>query len=108
MKNKMSGLLMEVGAVYDKKRLHGKKYFNALLERVEDVPRLLHYTCTIGVSGIMVITIRTRHLPYYFFNVERNLHYSFQTGGSCEEITSSCQGVRFPPVISEKPRNSSF
>jgi transposase len=38
MKNKTSGLLMEVGAVYDKKRLHGKKYFNALLERVEDVP----------------------------------------------------------------------
>ena len=38
MKNKMSGLLMEVGAVYDKKRLHGKKYFGALLESVEDVP----------------------------------------------------------------------
>lgn len=38
MKNKMSGLLMEVGAIYDKKRLHGKKYFGALLERVEDVP----------------------------------------------------------------------
>jgi len=38
MKNKMSGLLMEVGAVYDKKRLHGKKYFAALLDRVEDVP----------------------------------------------------------------------
>ncbi len=38
MKNKISGLLMEVGATYSKKRLHGKKYFNELLERVEDVP----------------------------------------------------------------------
>ena len=38
MKNKMSGLLMEVGAQYNKKQLHGKKYFTALLERVEDVP----------------------------------------------------------------------
>ena len=38
MKNKMSGLLMEVGASYNKKRLHGKKYFNELLEKVEDVP----------------------------------------------------------------------
>lgn len=38
MKNKMSGLLMEVGATYDKRRLHGKRYFNQLLERVEDVP----------------------------------------------------------------------
>ena len=38
MKNKMSGLFMEAGAIYSKKRLHGKKYFFDLLERVEDVP----------------------------------------------------------------------
>jgi hypothetical protein len=29
---------MEVGAVYDKRKLHGKRYFGQLLERVEDVP----------------------------------------------------------------------
>jgi transposase len=38
MKNKISGLLMETGAIYDKKRLHGRKYFSDFLERVEDVP----------------------------------------------------------------------
>ena len=38
MKNKISGLLMEVGATYDKRRLHGQRYFSQLLERVEDVP----------------------------------------------------------------------
>jgi len=38
MKNKISGLLMEVGATYDKRKLHGKKYFGQLLEQVEDVP----------------------------------------------------------------------
>ena len=38
MKNKMSGLLMEVGATYDKRQLHWRRYFNSLLERVEDVP----------------------------------------------------------------------
>jgi transposase len=38
MQNKMCGLLMEVGASYDKKRIYGKKYFNEFLERVEDVP----------------------------------------------------------------------
>ena len=38
MKNKISGLLMEVGTVYDKRKLHGKRYFGQLLERVEDVP----------------------------------------------------------------------
>lgn len=38
MKNKIAGLLMEVGAPYSKKRLYGKKYFASLLERVEDIP----------------------------------------------------------------------
>jgi len=35
MQNKTAGLLMEVGAEYDKKRLGGKKYFAQLLERIE-------------------------------------------------------------------------
>jgi len=38
MKNKMSGLLMEVGARYDKRRLHGKRYFKQLMAGIEDVP----------------------------------------------------------------------
>lgn len=38
MKNKMSGLLMEVGAQYNKKKLHGKKYFYQLMENIENVP----------------------------------------------------------------------
>jgi len=38
MQNKMSGLLMEVGVTYSKRRLHGKKYFHELLERVDEIP----------------------------------------------------------------------
>ena len=38
MKNKMSGLLMEAGAEYNKQQLHGKKYFTELLGTVEEVP----------------------------------------------------------------------
>ena len=38
MKNKMSGLLMEVGAEYNKQQLHGKKYFTELLGKLEEVP----------------------------------------------------------------------
>lgn len=38
MKNKMSGLLMEVGASYSKKRLHGRRYFTELIDTIEDVP----------------------------------------------------------------------
>jgi len=34
MKNKISGLLMESGVEYNKKRLHGEKYFHELLENL--------------------------------------------------------------------------
>ena len=52
MKNKISGLLMEVGATYSKKRLHGKKYFNELLERVEDVPPSVNDLLCLSRSGL--------------------------------------------------------
>ena len=38
MKNRISGLLMECGAEYNKQRLHGGKYFEELLESLEEVP----------------------------------------------------------------------
>jgi len=38
MKNKTAGLLMEVGAEYSKKKLHGRRYFNKLLEELADTP----------------------------------------------------------------------
>jgi len=38
MKNKTSGLLMEVGVQYNKKKLHGKKYFSELLGSLGEVP----------------------------------------------------------------------
>lgn len=38
MKNKTAGLLMEAGAEYSKRKLHGKKYFDELLENLDYVP----------------------------------------------------------------------
>lgn len=38
MQNKMTGLLLEVGAEYNKARLQGKGYFTRLLETVEEIP----------------------------------------------------------------------
>lgn len=38
MKNRISGLLMETGAEYNKQRLHGSKYFAHLLGNIKDVP----------------------------------------------------------------------
>ena len=52
MKNKISGLLMEVGASYNKKRLHGKRYFNNLLETVEDVPPSVNELLNLSRAGL--------------------------------------------------------
>lgn len=52
MKNKISGLLMEVGVTYSKKRLHGKKYFNDLLEGVEDIPPSVNDLLRLSRSGL--------------------------------------------------------
>jgi transposase len=38
MKNKISGLLMEVGEPYDARRLHGRKYFHSYLDNLRDTP----------------------------------------------------------------------
>ena len=39
MKNRMSGLLMEVGVEYNKQRLHGEQYFTELMGRLDEVPQ---------------------------------------------------------------------
>ena len=38
MQNKIAGLLMETGAPFVKSKLYGKKYFNQLLQELEEVP----------------------------------------------------------------------
>jgi transposase len=38
LKNKTTGLLMEVGAPYDSRRIHGEKYFEEFLGTLTDVP----------------------------------------------------------------------
>lgn len=38
MKNKISGLLLECGVVYDRARLHRKQYFEQLLDNLEETP----------------------------------------------------------------------
>ena len=43
---------METGTPYDKKKLHGKKYFVHLLERVEDVPDSVKEMLKLNRSGL--------------------------------------------------------
>ncbi len=56
MKNKMAGLMMEVGATYDKKRLYGSKYFNQLMERVGDVPDSVKELLQLSRSNLELFT----------------------------------------------------
>ena len=71
MQNKMSGLLMEVGVCYSKRRPHGKKYFHEILERVEEIPPSVKDLLKLSRSGYelfrsfqkkLVETLRTNEL----------------------------------------------
>lgn len=51
MQNKASGLLMECGAEYSKRKLHGKKYFNTLIDSLEEIPESVITLLQISRSG---------------------------------------------------------
>ena len=55
-KNKISGLLMEVGGAYNKKRLHGKKYFDELMDKIEDVPESVITMLRLSRSNLEIFT----------------------------------------------------
>src|ERR1035438_1782860 len=62
MKNRMSGLLMEVGVEYNKKRLHGAKYFNELLDQLEDVPESVKELLQLSRGALETFTATQRKL----------------------------------------------
>jgi len=62
MKNKMSGLLMEVGAHYEKKRLHGREYFTDLLETVEYVPDSVKELLRLSRGNLELFTAAKKQL----------------------------------------------
>lgn len=51
MQNKMCGLLLEVGASYNKRRLRGKHYFHELLERVDEIPASVKELLSLSRAG---------------------------------------------------------
>ena len=62
MKNRMSGLLMEVGAEYDQRRLHGEAYFAGLLERLEEVPQSVKDLLRLSRSALETFEATQRQL----------------------------------------------
>jgi transposase len=62
MKNRMSGLLMEVGAEYNKQRLHGGKYFSELLDQLQDVPESVKDLLQLSRGALETFTSTQRQL----------------------------------------------
>jgi transposase len=52
MKNRISGLLMEAGAEYNKQRLHGSKYFADLIGNIKDVPESVIELLKLSRAGL--------------------------------------------------------
>jgi transposase len=61
-KNKMSGLLMEVGAEYSQQRLHGKKYFTELMGQLEEVPESVKDMLKLSRSALEMFETTQRQL----------------------------------------------
>lgn len=65
MKNKAATLLMEVGAEYDKKRLHGKRYFSELLDGLnEEETRAVRWLLETTRTSIELYTEAQRQLVH--------------------------------------------
>jgi transposase len=62
MKNKTSGLLMEVGAEYNKKRLHGDRYFKNLLDNISDIPESVIDLLNITHSNVKIFDALQKRL----------------------------------------------
>jgi transposase len=61
-KNKMSGLLMEVGAEYQQRRLHGKQYFSELMGQLEEVPESVKEMLRLSRSALEMFEATQRQL----------------------------------------------
>jgi len=106
MKNRMSGMLMEVGAEYSKRRLHGKHYFNELLDKIEEVPEWVKDLLRLSRSSLEMFEAvqrqlleRLRNEPALLERVERLR--SIRGVGEVTALTWAlevCDPRRFPSI----------
>jgi len=68
MKNKISGLLMEIGTEYDKKRLHGQRYFYELLDNLEDIPQSVIYLLKLSRTNLEMFKAIQKKLLLFLQN----------------------------------------
>src|SRR6266567_3330637 len=106
MKNRMSGMLMEVGAEYSKRRLHGKEYFSELLDQLEEVPDSVKDLLQVSRGAVEMFAATQRQLldrlqkdPLLAKRV--NLLKSIRGVGEVTSLTWAlevCDPRRFPSI----------
>jgi transposase len=83
MKNRIAGLLMETGTVYNKQRLHGKAYFSELLGTLQDVPR----------SVVDLLKLSRGQLEF-FATIQRRLLQGLRTDPELQQRVERLQSIR--------------
>ena len=106
LKNRTSGVLMEVGAEYSKRQLHGKRYFTELMGRLEEVPESVKDMLWMSRSTLEMLETTQRQIlerlkkdPLLKERVQR-----LQSIGGVGEVTALtwaleiCDARRFPSI----------
>jgi transposase len=83
MKNRISGLLMETGTPYNKKRLHGKAYFGELLGNLRETPD----------SVVDLLKLSRKQLEF-FTTIQKRLLQGLREHPQLKERVERLQSIR--------------
>jgi transposase len=82
MKNRIAGLLMETGTLYNKERLHGKAYFSELLGSLREIP------------ASVIELAATRAQLEFFVTIQQRLVKGLRTDAGLRERVERLQSIR--------------
>jgi transposase len=83
MKNRIAGLLMETGTLYNKERLHGKAYFSELLGSLREIP----------ASVIELLKLSRAQLEF-FATIQKRLVKGLRADAGLKERVQRLQSIR--------------
>jgi transposase len=83
MKNRIAGLLMETGTLYNKERLHGKAYFSELVGNLREIP----------ASVIELLKLSRAQLEF-FATIQKRLVKGLRADAGLRERVQRLQSIR--------------
>ncbi len=83
MKNRIAGLLMETGTIYNKERLHGKGYFHDLLGNLQETP-----------ASVRDLLKLSRKQLEFFETIQKRLLKGLREHGELKERVERLQTIR--------------